>query len=186
MSDNLFVRSVTDPRLTAETFARVETLVERPDRLKSEALAKRGWEVVPVESASHFNEKDAKFLAQAMNRSGCNSCLAVITDDVQTCPVFNVVATRAGLLEFSFKCGAFNAVLLPEENDIFVVLCSVDDYFLVAAPPAFLTDALSENVAEARATFARIVSEGSWPPETRRKLMEVAQMYGGFERKTPG
>ncbi len=168
---------VLEAKLIASARARVEELVEAPDTIRMEQLSSLGWVAVPVESAGHFDEADAQNLTRALASLGQEACLAVITDEVpQADSVFRLPVTQDGLLEFSTELGHLNSVLIPETNSGFVVLCSVDDFFIVAGPEPLVRLVFPQGINSARVAFLSYANDEALPSSAKERLQEVARL----------
>jgi hypothetical protein len=155
-------------------------VVDPPGDFKLEWLSRNCWAAVPVEGAMHFNKQDAHHLSQAMRMAGFKECLAIATEPLENFPLCYRVATSAeGLLDFSRVCCALYFVLMPETRN-FGVLCTPEDYYIVAGPRSFVTIALGSAIEDSRKSFAEFAINEGWPADTRHQLISVARMYEPF------
>ncbi|MCA1619583.1 MAG: hypothetical protein LC795_09800 [Acidobacteria bacterium] len=162
------------------TMKLIEGVVERPYHLNPEWLRARGASAVPVESAYHFDGADAAQLASAFRGQGHLECFAVATEELAAEPPCYVVpTTREGLLSFSRKCGQFNYALVTKTRDA-AVLCTSEEYFVVAGPERFVAEAVGASVAEARGKFMDFAGQKDWPPRLREFLLGVHHRYAEF------
>ena len=69
-----------------------KAIADEPAHFSRTWLADKKWTVVPVESASHFDERDAERLARAFRGLGWGEIFAIATeplDDFPTCFAVN-------------------------------------------------------------------------------------------------
>ena len=172
---------VFETALIASLTTNIAQLVDPPAHLQIDALKKRRWVVVPVESGSHFTKDDARLLASAIASLGIHECFAVATERLEQVEKYLRVPTTAqGLMEFSKECGHFNFALVPL-NSSFIVLCTAFDYFLIAGAPNFVESALNMSLFKARAAFIRFASnwlvDDQTTQEERSRLLNIARKY---------
>ncbi len=145
-------------------------------------LKEQGWLVVPVESGQHFDDQDAERLASAATAFGATKLRAVSLEDLRHVrDALEVDVTEVGLLLFSRECAHFNFALVPEDYS-FAVVCTTDDYFLVAGPRTFVELATGKRVPEARSDFDEFAADDSWSDADRIRLLGVSARY---ERAEP-
>ena len=174
------ITPIEEPSGVDEAFSLIEAVVEKPGDLKLEWLIKHRWAAVPSEGAMHFNEQDAQRMSDAMFWIGCFECLAVATEPLEnTTLCYRVPTTKDGLLDFSWECGSFYFVLVPRNRD-FAVLCTADDYYVVAGPRRFVEQAVGCELRVARERFAKFAKDASWPEPIRQHLLSVAKRYEAF------
>jgi len=151
----------------------IKPMLEPPGHLNTNWLKQNNWIAVPVESGSHFDDDDARLLAQAMQSAGFSSCLAVATELLEHFPpCFNVETTKEGLMVFGHECAHFNFVLTPASPS-FAVLCTVFDYFVVSGSFAFVESALGCSLEAARARFLQFARDS----HESQRLADVAARY---------
>src|SRR5438034_10996889 len=164
------IEPINDPSEIARILAMSDEVVEKPWHLKQDWVALHNWVAVPVESASHFYERDAELLSQAMASLGCSECFAVATERLENSILFyRVLTTLDGLLEFSHETTALNFVLLPDDRS-FAVLCTSEDYYIVAGPRNFVAKAVGTTIDTARKMFLRFADDQTWPESERQRL----------------
>jgi hypothetical protein len=172
---------VTDAASLQKARALLDGIVKNRHDLHVEWLANKAWVAVPVESASHFDGDDARRLAAALAEANIQECFAVATEELKGSHIcYRVPATVDGLLAFSWECGSFNFALVSHDRS-FVVLCTSDDYFLVAGSMAFVSRAVGGDLARARASFEQFAQDASWPAAVRDALLLVSQKYRPFD-----
>ena len=138
----------------------------------------QNWVVVPVESGQHLESTDAAGIAKAAAMMGTRTLRAVLLEDAKN--VRNHLAvdvSQDGLLIFNRECAHFNYILLPE-NHSFAIVCTTDDYFLVAGPKEFVVTAIGTSIARAQVDFLEYATDESWPESVTSYLLEVAQRCG--------
>lgn len=151
----------------------ISQMIEPPGLIKTDWLIKHKWLAIPVESASHFDDSDARRLAEAMKCSGDTTCFGFATEPLKEFPNrFRIEASEQGLLSFSRECAHFNFILISERVT-FAVLCTVFDYFVVCGPKAFVEKALGLTIEKARQRFAEFASNSDDP----KRLAAVGARY---------
>ena len=151
----------------------VRKAVENSTLLSSEWLKNKGYTVVPVESACHFDEDDAENIANAMTAIGYSGCLATPTEKLDNIPpLIEVHASQAGLMEFSRQYGHYN-MCLTTQDEAFLILCTVNDYFLVAGAKVFIEKAVGCTIEEAFERFYETAEDDWW----KGRLKAVYDLY---------
>jgi len=157
---------------TVDAFKRAYVPLIESGHLSRKVLAARAWIAVPVESGCHFTPADAERMAHAMREDGLETCIAMLTETlVGIEPMVAVPTTVEGLLEFSWLYGHFGWVL-GATSPTWAVLCTVEDYYVIAGPKSFVMRALGESVDAGRTAFARFAEQSGNP-----MLREVAAWY---------
>lgn len=181
MIKQTLIKPITDPAEVARAISLIEDIVDKPWHLKLGWLKEHGWAAVPVESASHFFEREAEWISEAARSLGCYECLAVATEPLlPTEMCYRVATTQEGLLEFSRVTGSLNYVLIPEDRS-FAVLCTSEDYFIVAGPRDFVAKAVGTSIPTARKMFLRFADDPLWQEPERKHLITVAERYKDFD-----
>ena len=158
-------------------------LMDGPWDFQVDRVAAKGWWAIPVESSAHFSKEEAQRLAIAIRHLGCSECLAVATEPLAQHPEgFKLSPTPEALLAFSQECGLFNFMLF-EPGLHFAILCTTEDYFVVAGPKGFAEEALGLSVEVAREQFERFASH--WPEgknwgALRNMLKAVSKRYASL------
>jgi len=80
----------------------------------------------------------------------------------------------------SAECVALSFFVLMPETRSFGVLCTPDDYYIVAGPHSFVRIALGSDIEEARKSFVDFGSNEGWPDATRKHFLSVASIYEPF------
>lgn len=171
------IEPINAPNKVEEAMSLIEDIVDKPWHLNVQWLASHRWAAVPVESASHFDEKDAELISQAAASMGCSECLAVATEPLENSILcYRIPISQEGFLEFSRETTALNYVLSPEDRS-FVVLCTSEDYYIVAGPREFVTKAVGTSIYKARQRFLKFGNDQFWPESERTRLIAVGQKY---------
>lgn len=176
--DKSKIEAVTDQTQIKRAMLLIEDVVEKPHHLRSKWIIRHGWAAVPVESpVSHFYEREAEWLAEASINMGCYECLAIATEPQPSHKMYyRVPMTQEGLLDFGWECGGFNYILLPDDGS-FAVLCTSEDYSVVAGPSDFVTKAVGSSIPTARKMFLRFADDPLQQEPERSHLVEVAKRY---------
>ena len=166
---------IVDPAELSRLKAVTGAIVESPGTIDTNWLSRNHCVAVPVESASHFDERDAELLEAAMAAERVFECFAIATEPLREFPnALRVPTTKESLLSFSRECSHFNFLLVPPSSSI-AVLCTVFDYFIIAGSKSFVERAIGGTIAEGFARFAEYASKSG---ETER-LLSVARRYEG-------
>jgi len=167
------IQAISDPKIVQKLASMIEGMVDKPWHLNSDWIAMKKWVAVPVEKGRHFEEGEAEATAQALQAMGCEECFAIATEPMGEYPhCYRVPATKEGLLDFSSECASLNFVLTPEEQS-FAILCTSEDYNVVAGPLAFVERVLGADIQTARRKFLEVASDEWW----EGRLLEVARRY---------
>ena len=167
----------SEQRQQARVRAWVEEALDGRLQLRPIYLRRRRWTAVPVESADHFDAQDAALIAAAARGA---TLVAILLDkvkdltDLRVC--FTVPPTPEGLLDFSSECGLFNYALVSEGLE-FSIVCTVEDYYVVAGDRDFVTRAVGSSLAEARQRFDAFAANPAWPEPSRGYMTAVADLY---------
>jgi len=163
----------------------IERALDDCRHLKSEFIASQKWVVVPVESGLHFDERDAERIAWSARRANQATLRAVLLEKLKDVEDnVPVKATKEGLLAFNKQYGHFNCVLVPPDFS-FAIVCSTDDYYLVAGRPDFVRSAFGVEISEASEKFAEFARNEAWSAEDRARLLGVHARYSHFEQGNP-
>ncbi len=156
----------------------VERALDNNFQFRSEFLgANKEWTVVPVESASHFDEHDAERISKAASLAGKSTLYAVRLEELKCESRFvEVAVSKDGLLLFSRQYGLYNYAMIADDFT-FAIICTTDDYFLLAGPRRFVEIAVGKDVLEARAEFEAFAKDDSWSDSDRSWLTEISRRY---------
>jgi len=115
-----------------------------------------------------------------MSSLGVTEFLSIITDEIsQGHLTYRFPVTEDGLLSFSKECLGLNVLLVPDDES-FAILCTADDYYVVAGPYSFVSSAVGGDIAAAREAFFFFASDAVWPDDVRSFLMNIALTYSSF------
>lgn len=171
------MKEIKDERSLEQIRRFASELVQHVTAIRASAANDLGWSVVPVESGAHFDDDDAERIAAAIRASGNDAIVAIATESlVAEPPGYRVPATGHGLREFSQRCGHFNYLLVPEDEE-FAILCTVDDYYLVAGPENFVRCAVGGDIERAQREFQDFAGDPVWSEDARRNLLSIAAQY---------
>jgi hypothetical protein len=174
-SDDL--ESVTNVAERASLRVGCARMIESSVHISQAFLSSHNWIAAPVESALHFSDSDAQSISKAASDRGIEYVFAVATEGIEeSISCFKISMTSDGLLTFSKQCSHFNYILFPR-NESFAILCTVDDYFLVAGPESFVADVVGMPVSDACRLFRDFADNSDWPAETRLHLLSVSDRY---------
>lgn len=149
------LKEIQDARKIEQLDALIAQMVDREYLVSKDWLAVKGRIAVVFETAMHFNHEYASQFASAIMRSGHAYCYAVATEKLKgVVRHWEVPATTKGLLAFSDECGLYNFALIPEDGT-FIILCTVDDYLIVAGDRNFVNNACLGDIPAARETFKK-------------------------------
>lgn len=151
------LKQISDPKMIKHLDSLKVEITEKTYLVRIDWLSKQERIAVLLESAMHLDEKYSADFAEAMKASGHDVCYAVATEELEgVVRLWEVSATSEGLLEFSNETSMYNFALLPKDGS-FVILCTVDDYIIVAGERAFVEKACGGDIAAARATFRKFI-----------------------------
>lgn len=130
-----------------------------------------------MESGQHFDRSDARHIAKAARYFGAYRLRAVLLEDLQDVRNhLEVDASEEGLFAFSRECAHFNFALLPEKRS-FALICTTNDYYLVAGSKVFVEKCTGKDVASARSEFERFARDNFRTDRDRNRLIEVSRLY---------
>lgn len=134
------LKPVKSHEIIAEVAARRNTVVTGPDDF-SDVWLNRGQRVaLPEEAPAHLDSDHCQRLARALSPMGVNELVAITNDPlIDDDEVSELTAHEDDLAAFSWEFSGLGTLLLPRNGVELAVLCSVDDYHLVAGPRAFVT-----------------------------------------------
>jgi len=173
------VNEVHNADILARSDSLLVELLDGQDDFNVEHVRKLGWVVVPVESASHFDDRDILLIEAAAAALGCSNCLAVRIEHLDEPKCYAVALSREDLADFSQQCGLFKYMLLTPEP-LFAVLCTTEDYFLVAGPEEFVSAAVGGSIRDAQNAFQRFASDTAWPLGARKFYQAVSERYSNL------
>lgn len=170
------MNKLTDPTLIeildATLIARVESNLDvRRDWLTQEARI-----AVLIPNSAHFSPGQAESIASAIRSLGYNSCFGADVEDVPDIGCrWQLVPTTEDLLAFSHETAVVSSALAPKDGS-FIVLCTSDNYCIVAGSTKFVKEACGGDISAARAAFRKYIFEITESPE--EWLQKIAARYG--------
>lgn len=159
MTSNQKIQPVRDRELIDRMRQLAAGVVVGTGDVSREWVLKKHWVVVPVESDDHFSGATVARIA-ASCRDGKDQCFALITEEVYNIDsCFLVPCEEAALEELNNALALFPFVLLPQERS-WCIVCTKEDYYLVAGPSGFVETVVGMSIADAQAAYRR--TNGSW------------------------
>ena len=139
------------------------------------------WVVVPVESEDHFSGETISRI-EAYCRDAEARCFALITEEVYNVDSCFVVPCEAEALEeINHRLSLFPFVLFSEDLS-WCVVCSKEDYYLIAGPVGFVEAAAGRSVAGAQEAYRR--SAADWALGKQRQFhLSLAERYEELTRE---
>lgn len=149
------LKEIKDTEKIEQLEGMITRMVDREYLVSKDWLIEKDRLAVVFETAMHFNDEYAVQFAAAIKSMGYESCYAVATEQLKgVVRHWEVPATTDGLLAFSDECGLYNFALIPDDGR-FIILCTVDDYLIVAGERNFVEKACLGDITAARAVFQK-------------------------------
>lgn len=162
------------------------------DGIEQIALVKQNeWIAVPVESYSHFTPDFRERLQNITSEQGVENIFAVLIETPETNPgAYKIPTTSEGIAEFNLVCGALNCALFAEDLN-WVIVCTVDEYYIVAGQEPLVLQLLLASLERAVAEFEVYVKNINWidPPDddnVKRHLSWVQSVLNDYRQLQPG
>lgn len=131
------------------------------------------WVAVPVESTCHLSEDDQRRLVNVLEQKGEPVMFAVALEPVSPYPsVYTVAASLPGISAFNRETSHLNFVLIDQDVTC-AIICTTDDYFVVAGLADFARAVLGSEVDEAFVAFERFATDPDWSERSGRTLLSV-------------
>jgi hypothetical protein len=157
---------IEEPRLS-KLHASVAGLVKRTDQARITLSKEDDWVAVPVQGAAHLGEAQVQHLHEAWRELGCRVAFAVLLEPLRGVPDASESDTSLdGLNMFNRDFAHFNVALYTPTPKA-IVICTTDDYFVVAGTEKFVTLAVGGAISDAYARFAIFGSEAGWSEKER-------------------
>jgi hypothetical protein len=173
----LQIHTVRNSALRDKLSERALALLESPVYLSAASAATRGWVVAPVESGLHFSESDADDIERALRDARCETLFAIGTEDVNDHEAYyELPATKDALLAFNKRCCHFNYLITPID-EAFAILCTVDDYYLIAGSQRFVSHAVGGPVEGAWEAFNEFARTMGWSEHANSPLQAIRDRY---------
>lgn len=164
------IERVTDKRLIEVLDRHLAGMIENRIHVRKDWWSAAGRTAVPMESGMHFVESQAAAISAALKEAGHETIYAVALEDAGELDRTKLSSDEKDLLELSGRAFMFYIALLPADGS-FVILCSPDDYIIVAGQRRFVESACGEDIAAARAAYRE------WAFDDR--LRAIADRYEG-------
>lgn len=159
---------VTRPDDVQET---AKSLLDGYRHFRVSEMERRSWVVAPLPDA--FTEEQAAALADAAQRRGIGTAIALTTEPAVHQEQFLVPMTREAVLAFDMNCSLRFFLLVPIDGS-FAVLHEANYYFLLAGERDFVAEALRRPAEEAFEEFmSEYVNGADWPAQTSAMLHEL-------------
>jgi hypothetical protein len=171
------LESLRDPRTAGDLVERIDEIVDRPGRLRPDALEARHWIAVPVETANHLDDNTISRLVNQCRNADVNRLFAVETErDVTERDCYSLPASADALASFNWELGLMYCALFPPALD-WLILCTKDDHYAVAGRLEFVEAIIGKAVDQALREFGDLASDPAWSPAEREFLQGVAERY---------
>jgi hypothetical protein len=164
-----------------ELLKMVDDLIERPDKIKSSILLKNHWVALPMESGSHFDEKQAEKIAEALSALKVKIVYAIQSElwDNSELEIYKFIPTKEEILNFSANSRSSYFVLFSKELS-FLIVCSVYDFFVVAGTKEFVTKSSGNDLEASRKQFLNFAQDSYWDNDDKAQFMKVYNYYIDF------
>lgn len=144
--------------------------------VRGDWLAQGDRIAVLIPNSGHFSQEQAERIASAMRSCGHGHCFGADVEDMPKIEGrWRVSATTDDLLAFSQETAVVSSALTPEDGS-FLILCTFDNYSIVAGSRQFVELACGGDIAAARAAFREYIFEISETPVDW--LQNIAARYG--------
>ena len=128
---------------------------------------------MPVESGAHFDEMDKIRLAHAVQIGGNTILYASALEFPDHIPrLLAFPPTINGIERFDKECATYNYVLFLDTT-MFVVLCLIEDFYVMIGSQDFIEQSIGASLDEGYATFYTYASFADWPPLIRQRLLSI-------------
>jgi hypothetical protein len=167
------MRPLEDFDLRTNLVEEVNNLVTREHDGHVVLRKREGWNAVPVQSAAHFSPSQMKNIAASYRQTGTDTLFAVLLEPLRHVPIVHVVdASEAGIAAFTRTLAHFNVALYSPQSASLVV-CTTDDYFVVAGGERFVRAALGVPVEQAFEDFAVYAANEGWRESDQRTFASM-------------
>lgn len=162
------IEPVTVKRTVELLEQHLETMLEGRDHVRKDWWSSSGRTAVAIESGMHFVESQAEAISAALKEAGENVVFAVELEEGGENRHLKLFSDSSDLLDLSKRTFMLRIALLPEDGSL-LILCSPDDYIVIAGPRRFVQRACGGDLTAARATFRE------WAFDER--LKKIASRY---------
>jgi len=150
-------KAVKNHEIIAEASARKHVVAAGPNDLHEAWLDNGKRVAIPEVTGGHLDPDHCQRLVSVLNRAGEDSLIAITNDPlVDDDEVYELSAHEDDLSTFSWELAGLDALLLPRTGTEFAVVCSVDDFHLVAGPRQFVIDYVGD-LSAARTEFLEAI-----------------------------
>lgn len=161
-----------DPALIADARARVSVATDGPVDLDDSWLAQADAIALVEESGRSPDHEQSVRLADALQRAGATDLIGVASEYLRgTDDVYVLSPTTDDLDAFARARSGLNYALMPLVGLGWIVLCTVNDYVLVAGPGSFVVDYAGNPAAVASAFRDFIEGDSSWEHPAQQRLL---------------
>jgi hypothetical protein len=180
MTSNQKIQPVRESELIDKVRQLAAVVVVGTGDVNRDWVMDKHWVVVPVESEDHFSG-----VAISRIEAGCRDvsgrCFALITEEVYNIDSCFVVPCEVEALEeINNALALFPFVLVPEDLS-WCIVCSKEDYYLVAGPSMFVETALGMSISAAQEAYRKSASE--WVLEKQKQFhLSVAARFEELTR----
>ena len=184
MSSETDWQAITDPQFRKEMAEFVKQLMDDPDGFRPEAIRARGWVACPFEIGPLI---DPELAEQVCSMAGGNDVLAVQVDWPQHLPspdlpeCYRISPVPEHLEKWSVQESWTNWLVIPGNEEL-VVLCTMENYNVVAGKKRLVEYVLGQSVEDAHRKFVsfahRMASSGTELARHEEQfLLEQAERY---------
>lgn len=168
------LKRLLDVRAVRQGIHARQTVADGPAELSSEWLADAGRVAVAEESGRLLEADQCMRLAAACRAAELTQLMAVSNDPlVDDDLVYSLDASEEDLMAFSDEFSGINALLVPTGSLDVAVLCTVDDFHLVAGSRDFV-QSYAGDIAALRREFLKFADEHF---EVMQPLLHRAARY---------
>lgn len=146
----------------------IEDMVEEGRHVRRSWWSAQGRVAVPMESGMHYDADQAKNIAAAFMKAGHSTIYSVALEKGGADDYLQLSANSNELDDLNDRLHMVHIALLPADGSA-IVLCSPDDYNVVAGPESFVERACGEDIATARESFLKAAFE--------ERLKKIATRY---------
>lgn len=170
------MNKLTDPTLIDILDATLVATIESNLDIRRDWLAQDARIAVLIPNSAHLTNEQAGHIASAMRSCGYTHAFGADVEDIPNIENrWQVAATTDDLLAFSHETAVVSSALTPADGS-FIVLCTFDDFSILAGSQIFVKQACGGDIAAARAAFRKYIFEISESPEDW--LQKFAARYG--------
>lgn len=162
------IEPVTDKRTAEVLEQHLKVMIEGRDHVRKDWWSASGRTAVAIESGMHFVEYQAETISAALKEAGQKVIFAVELEEGEENGRWRLYSDAVDLLKLSERAFMLRIALLTEDGSL-VILCSPDDYIVIAGPRQFVERVCGGDLKAVRAAFCE------WAFDER--LKEIARRY---------